>query len=435
MRTVTVTGHGEARVAPDSAVVRVAAVHRAAGVADALAGADSAARQIVATGREHTTPERVGSTAVQIWPSHDQQGSPNGFEARHSLTIRCSDIGAAGALLSALAESVGDRLQIEGVSLEVGDRSGAETAAREAAYADAVERATHLAGLAGCRAGRAPGRPRGRRPHRDPPRRRRMAAPASLELEPGEQGIDAAVTVVFQLALDRAGPTTWATSAADRPTYGSPEPGVACAPAAYTPGERRAAARAAAEPCRAPARRHRAACRPTLHQLARGEVDPGHHLLADVEPVPRQRGGRILVAATPSLHRPRVMTGGRPAEGAHHQHRVAVQHHLVGQVATRRPPARRRSSPPGGPASCGARTRPARAAVAGRSAHTTTSASRSPTVVATAAARPSRTTMSRARASHDRDPARLQAAHQRLEHRRRPAARRPRRRTAARGTP
>ena len=71
MRTVTVTGHGEARVVPDSAVVRVAAVHRAAGVADALAGADSAARQVIATGREHTTPERIGSTSVQIWPAHD----------------------------------------------------------------------------------------------------------------------------------------------------------------------------------------------------------------------------------------------------------------------------------------------------------------------------------------------------------------------------
>ena len=198
MRTVTVTGHGEARVAPDSAVVRVSAIHRAAGVADALAGADSAAQQIVATGREHTTPEWVGSTAVQIWPSHDQQGSPNGFEARHSLTIRCSDIGAAGALLSALAESVGDRLQIEGVSLEVGDRSGGETAAREAAYADAVERATHLAGLAGAELGEPQdvlegGVRIGTRLAKG------MAAPVSLELEPGEQGIDAAVTVVFQL--------------------------------------------------------------------------------------------------------------------------------------------------------------------------------------------------------------------------------------------
>ncbi len=74
---------------------------------------------------------------------------PPGFQARHSLVIRCPDIEAAGGLLTALADAVGDRLEIEGVSLEVSDQTAATAAAREAAYADAVERATHLAGLAG----------------------------------------------------------------------------------------------------------------------------------------------------------------------------------------------------------------------------------------------------------------------------------------------
>jgi uncharacterized protein YggE len=199
MRTVTVTGHGESRVVPDSAVVRVAAIHRAAGVADALAGADSAARQIVATGREHTAPDRIGSTSVQIWPTHDQQGAPAGFEARHSLTLRCDDIEGAGALLAALADSVGERLQLEGVSLEVSDRSGAETVAREAAYADAVARATHLAGLSGSELGEPQevveggavsivGHPRVAR-----------AMASEVALEPGEMSVTSAVTVTFQI--------------------------------------------------------------------------------------------------------------------------------------------------------------------------------------------------------------------------------------------
>ncbi|HEX4471972.1 MAG TPA: SIMPL domain-containing protein [Nocardioides sp.] len=198
MRTVTVSGHGESLAVPDSAVVRVAAVHRAPGVADALAGADSAARQAVTTAREHTTPERIGSTAVQIWPTHDDQGVPSGFEATHSLTIRCADVDAAGALLTALAGSVAERLRIEGVSLEVADRSGAETAAREAAYADAVARGTHLAELAGSELG-------------DPqdvveggvltgvPRRAKAVAMDHAALEPGEQSVTASVTVTFQL--------------------------------------------------------------------------------------------------------------------------------------------------------------------------------------------------------------------------------------------
>jgi uncharacterized protein YggE len=198
MRTVTVTGHGEVWAVPDNAVVRVAAVHRAAGVADALAGADSAARQVVATGREHTTPERIGSTAVQIWPTHDDAGVRSGFEATHSLTLRCSDIAAAGALLTALSESVGDRLRIEGVSLEVADRAAAETAARKTAYADAVARGTHLAALAQAELG-------------DPQdvveggvmvgtgRAAKAFVASAASFEPGEQAVASSVTVAFQL--------------------------------------------------------------------------------------------------------------------------------------------------------------------------------------------------------------------------------------------
>ena len=146
MRTVTVTGHGEARVAPDSAVVRVSAVHRAPGVAEALAGADSAAARSPRRPTSSRRPSGSARPSLQIWRDHDEQNRPTGFQARHSLVIRCPDIEAAGGLLTALADAVGDRLEIEGVSLEVADQSAADGGAREAAYADAVDRATHLAG-------------------------------------------------------------------------------------------------------------------------------------------------------------------------------------------------------------------------------------------------------------------------------------------------
>jgi uncharacterized protein len=197
VRTVTVTGHGEARVAPDSAVVRVAATHRADGVAEALGGADSAARQVITTAGEFTTPERVATSSVQIWSDHDQLGSPTGFRARHALTVRCDDIGAAGGLLSALAEAVGDRLEVEGVSLEVTDEAAGLRAAREAAYADAVERATQLAELAGAElgdpqevveGGAAPG-----------PVRHARAVAATAALAPGEAALSSSVTVTFRL--------------------------------------------------------------------------------------------------------------------------------------------------------------------------------------------------------------------------------------------
>src|SRR4051812_4529979 len=198
MRTVTVTGQGEARVAPDSAVVRVSAVHRAAGVAEALSGADSAAGAIAATAHEFTTPGRVGSTSLQIWRDHDEANRPSGFQARHSLVIRCPDIEAAGGLLTALAEAVGDRLEIEGVSLEVADRAAATVAAREAAYADAVERAAHLARLAGAGLGDVQDVTEGGG-GAVPVARLAQAMSDSASFQPGEASIGCSLTVTFQL--------------------------------------------------------------------------------------------------------------------------------------------------------------------------------------------------------------------------------------------
>jgi uncharacterized protein YggE len=147
-RTVTVTGHGSATAVPDTAVVRVAAVHRAAGMAEALAGAESARTAVVAAARDAEVDLVVSSTDLSIWPAHDDQGRRAGFEARHALTITGGDLDVAGALVGLLADEVGDRLQVESVSLSVGDPTVALAEAREAAYADARARGEHLAALA-----------------------------------------------------------------------------------------------------------------------------------------------------------------------------------------------------------------------------------------------------------------------------------------------
>lgn len=148
-RTVTVTGHGSANAVPDTAVVRVAAVHRSPAMADALAGAESARAAVVAAAGDLL----VSSTDLSVWPAHDGEGRRAGFEARHALTITGGDLETAGTLVGRLAEEVGDRLQVEGVSLAVGDPASALGEAREAAYADARARAEHLAALSGAALG------------------------------------------------------------------------------------------------------------------------------------------------------------------------------------------------------------------------------------------------------------------------------------------
>ena len=173
-RTVTVTGHGSATAVPDTAVVRVAAVHRAAGMAEALSGAESARAAVVAAAADGSADDLVvSSTDLSVWPAHDNEGRRAGFEARHALTITGGDLDAAGALLGRLAEEVGDRLQVESVSLSVGDPTAALGEAREAAFAEARARAEHLAGARGRHPRRGPGRVRGCRPARRPRHRAR----------------------------------------------------------------------------------------------------------------------------------------------------------------------------------------------------------------------------------------------------------------------
>lgn len=192
-RTVTVTGHGSAAAAPDRAVVRVSAAHRARTVAEAVAGVDRAVSVIgrVARGLAEDVP--LGSTGLQVWSTETRDGTLE-FEAAHQLRLRCPDLPSASALVVALAQEVGDSLRIDSVQLEVSDPGPARTAAREAAYADARHRASHLAGLAGRGLGDVVTVVEGV-----------GAGPvqgtlALTGLEPGESSVPVSVTVTWQLA-------------------------------------------------------------------------------------------------------------------------------------------------------------------------------------------------------------------------------------------
>jgi uncharacterized protein YggE len=200
-RTVTVMGQGRATAVPDTAVVRIAAVHRAASVADAFAGVASAVAAIGTAARRFTEERRIASRGMQVWPAHDHQGRQSGFEARHSVEIGCPDLDAASALLDALVGAVGDRLQVEGVGLQVAEPGPLVTEAREAAYADAVVRATHLAGLAGATLGPIVSLTEG---GGHQPFAQELAAAsmkADTSFEPGETAISAVVTATWQLQV------------------------------------------------------------------------------------------------------------------------------------------------------------------------------------------------------------------------------------------
>jgi len=201
MLTVTVTGTGTARVAPDSAVIRLAAVARGSGVAEAYGAMSAAAASLVEVAGRHTEERRVASAGITVWPARDHEGRETGYEARHSFAIGCADLAGAGAMLSALAAELGDRLAIDSVGLEVTEDHGAGDKAREAAFHDARDRAAQLARLAGAGLGAVQSIVEGDAGHGPGP----MAKVAAMRdsaggLEPGEASVTTSVTVVWELA-------------------------------------------------------------------------------------------------------------------------------------------------------------------------------------------------------------------------------------------
>jgi uncharacterized protein len=198
MRTVTVTGTGSSSVAPDSAVVRVAAVARGAGVAEAYDAMSAAASALVEVAGRHTERRRIASTGISVWPWHDRDGQRQGYEARHGYAIGCADLAVAGTMLGELAREVGDGLAVDSVGLEVTEDHGAAAAARQAAFEDARERAIALAGMAGARLGAVhsiiEGDPTG-----GPGPKMAMVRESAGGLEPGETTVTSTVTVVWEL--------------------------------------------------------------------------------------------------------------------------------------------------------------------------------------------------------------------------------------------
>jgi uncharacterized protein YggE len=103
-------------------------------------------------------------------------------------------------MLSELAGRVGDRLQVESVGLEVGDTTHALQQARAAAYADAVARASHLAGLAGERIGVVEAMAEGGSSMPTPMADAGFREAKAVAIQPGETSIAASLTVTFSLA-------------------------------------------------------------------------------------------------------------------------------------------------------------------------------------------------------------------------------------------
>ncbi|GAA2487785.1 SIMPL domain-containing protein [Terrabacter carboxydivorans] len=204
-RTVTVTGTGRAAVSPDVVRLDLRVGHDAADVAAALAGAAAGITRIGSVIREHDVADadiRTLDAAVnQRW---DNTGTAVGFTAQQRLAVTVRRLEAVGEILEAAAAAVGKALLVDQVRLDVSDRSDGLRRARDAAFADARDKAEQYAVLSGAQLGAVLGvAETGAVPLSGPREMKLMAVAAGaggMPVEGGDLDLGASVTVRWELA-------------------------------------------------------------------------------------------------------------------------------------------------------------------------------------------------------------------------------------------
>jgi uncharacterized protein YggE len=149
-RGLWVSGTGTATAPRDECTITVGSDVRRPTPAAALAGSAEVVDRMRRAFIDAGVPESALSTSsVSLVPVYDDYPTVAGYLAGIRLTGRTREVGAVGGLLTALVTAGGDAARVHEVSFAHSDPAGLRARAREAAWADAADRAVQLAALAG----------------------------------------------------------------------------------------------------------------------------------------------------------------------------------------------------------------------------------------------------------------------------------------------
>lgn len=155
-RAVTATGTGRVAVTPDVVELRLGvAVTRPTASAAQAEAATTMAAVLVALRQAGAGDRDLRTDGLTLQPVMDYRndGPPRlrGYELRNGVVARLRDLARLpGAIDAAIAAGA---TTLESVRFDVEDRAAAETAARDAAVADALGKAAALAAAAGATLG------------------------------------------------------------------------------------------------------------------------------------------------------------------------------------------------------------------------------------------------------------------------------------------
>jgi uncharacterized protein YggE len=201
--TITMTGHGEIKAAPDTATINAGVTSNAATAAAALSANSARMAQVFDALRKLGIPDRDIQTAgFSVSPQYTNGDNNNvrrltGYMVSNEVNVRLQDVTRTGAVLDTLVGAGAN--QMNGVGFEIANPAPVLEKARIQAVADARARAATYAQAAGVTLGPIVSISEGGGETAPRPMFRMMAMAAPTPIAPGEQSVTADVTVVWEI--------------------------------------------------------------------------------------------------------------------------------------------------------------------------------------------------------------------------------------------
>jgi uncharacterized protein YggE len=214
-RSISVSGAGSADAAPDLLTLLVGVECRRENVGDAYGQAGDVSAAITSALRDRGVDSKDISTSglnvrAEVNWQEGRGQTVSGYLASCVLSVRIRELAASARIIAEAVAAGGNDVRLNGLELGFADPAAVTARAREAAWADALAAAEHLASLAGARLGKVLSV--AQRPEISAPipvaRMQRAVAVDSLTVEAGESSVSAAVEVVWELLDYVRGPLT-----------------------------------------------------------------------------------------------------------------------------------------------------------------------------------------------------------------------------------
>jgi uncharacterized protein YggE len=204
-RTISLTGIGTVKMAPDIVTISTGVESDAAVAKDALAKNTAAMTKVVAelkqSGIEAKDIQTTNFSVEPRYDSSDEDKAPKliGYHVTNSAFITVRDIAKLGEVLDKIV-SLGAN-SIGGISFGVANREAVENEARKLAMADAIAKATLFAEAAGAELGEVMSisEQGGFQPYFEKRAAAPMAAQAPVPIEAGTESVSMQVSVTWEL--------------------------------------------------------------------------------------------------------------------------------------------------------------------------------------------------------------------------------------------